>query len=118
MSMYSYYGGEQCGGKAQWVGKQSQLCLQNCSLQFGIRAWPTKPELTLLVHFISLPRSMLHKDLDFCFQINVYKGSMIPFKLIFTEFIKCFNTVYCVIFTKAEPMLSQTDSNLNPDFTT
>lgn len=34
---------------------------------------------------------MLHKDLDFCFQINVYKGSMILFKPMFTEFIKCFN---------------------------
>lgn len=35
---------------------------------------------------------MLHKDLDFCFQINVYKGSTILFKPMFTEFIKCFNT--------------------------
>lgn len=117
MSMYSYCGGELSAGKAQWIGTQLQLCLQNCFLQFGIRVSPRKSELTLPVHFTSLPRSMLHKDLDFCFQVKMYKGSMIPLKLMFTSLLNALTQVYCVTFTKADP-LSQTDSNLNPGFTT
>ena len=63
---------------------------------------------SLPVNSASLSRSMLHKDLDFVFKYMYIK---VVFLSLYLRFIKCFNKISCVIFTKAEQMLKMRCEN-------